>query len=58
MSDPIDWNEYNKPTLKQIEFAKDIAYTLKIDLPEKKTKASYGKFISQHITEYQKDAYI
>lgn len=38
MSDPIDWNEYNKPTLKQIEFTKDIAYTLKIDLPEKKLR--------------------
>lgn len=42
----------NAPTEKQINFAKQIADALKIELPCEYTKKAYWQFINKHIDEY------
>lgn len=64
MTNKIDWTsilnaaqselpEEQLPSAKQINFAKELAEILELKLPEKKTKAAYIKFISDHIEEYK-----
>ena len=42
------------PTLKQEEYAQEIAKTLGIELPEEKTKVQYGYFIRRHVNSYKR----
>ena len=44
------------PTPGQEMYAKKIAKALNLQLPEKYTKASYGKFIAEHTEEFKKKA--
>jgi len=46
--------EDNKPTIKQLEYAKDIAYELGLELPTDQSKASIGAFISENLKDYKK----
>lgn len=44
-----------KPTAKQINFAKDISRKLDIPLPIIKTKAAYTEYISKHAKKLKSD---
>lgn len=41
------------PTEKQVNFVKDIARMLNIDLPKEYTKKAYSDFISEHINKFK-----
>lgn len=43
------------PTQKQEDYAKNIAQTLKIDLPGMKTKQAYSQFISENVNAYKRE---
>ena len=43
----------NKPTEKQIKFAKEIANKLDLELPKENTKQAYWKFINDNVSEYR-----
>lgn len=43
-----------KPTRKQISYAKDIANRLKIRLPRELTKQAYSQFISDNVNAFKK----
>ena len=42
------------PTLKQENFARDIAVALNIELPSMRTKQAYSNFINEHINEFKR----
>ena len=43
----------DKPTIKQLEYAKDIAYELGLELPLERSKENIGTFIQDHVEEYR-----
>ena len=44
----------NCATVKQIDFAKDIAEWFGVELPEEMTKEAYSKFLNQYADDYKK----
>ena len=43
----------DKPTLKQLEYAKDIAYELGLELPLERTRENIGNFIQNNVGAYR-----
>lgn len=48
----LNFNE-EKPTAKQINFAKEIAEELGVELPKEKTWNAYHVFINKHMDKYR-----
>lgn len=46
--------EENEPTIKQLEYAKDIAYELGLELPLDRSRLSISTFISENVKDYKK----
>ena len=43
----------DKPTIKQLEYAKDIAFELGLELPSDRSRENIGNFIEEHVKEYK-----
>ena len=43
------------PTQKQEDYAKKIAQTLGIDLPDMRTKQAYSQFISKNVNAFKRE---
>ena len=43
----------NEPTIKQVNFASNIAKAMKIEMPKEYTKKAYGKFIEDNISAFK-----
>ena len=43
----------DQPTIKQLEYAKDIAYELGLELPLERTRENIGNFIQKNVQAYR-----